>query len=430
MKLGAAKAAGLHTDQGPPLSIPVSFFVLAPLSLLAVGTLLSMQPSTTSRWTSQLLAATHVGTLGLLGSVMLGALYQMLPVLAGAPVPGARTGHGVWLLWVIGTCALVRALLVPSRWGFTVAMLGLGGALALFIPPVAVALARAPHRSENGHRVEVHGMRAAVFALAFVALYGLKMAWGWAHMALPADRVSLVAGHIVAGVLGWVGLLLAAVSTQIIPMFYLTEPMPRRASLLSLVIAVCSIVAAASAPMLGATAREVVFLAAPAALILWVLHPALTLRLLATRRRKRADMSVRFWQIGLGCAPLLVFIAIAGLLEEHPRWPLLFGWVTIFGWAGLIMHGMLTRILPFLVWFHRYAPRAGLERVPPMRRLFPASRARPALVLHTSGVAVGAVALGFGLPWMLRVAGISLFGAGLVLAYAMFRMLHVNSHSD
>ena len=41
-------------------------------------------------WAPTSLALAHLGTLGMLGMVMLGALYQMTPVVAGSPVPRIR----------------------------------------------------------------------------------------------------------------------------------------------------------------------------------------------------------------------------------------------------------------------------------------------------------------------------------------------------
>ena len=222
MRLGAANSAGLQPDQGPPLSVPAAFFILAPLSLIAAGLVLLFGPELTSRWTPALMAVTHIGTLGLLGSVMLGALYQMAPVLAGEPVPLVRLGHGVFAAWVVGSVALIGALMRPSSAAFTVAAVALGAALIAFLLPMAVALGRASSRAAGLHRVEVHGMRAAVTALCVTGLYGVYMASSWAQMALPANRTALLAGHVAIGLLGWIGILLTSVSTKIIPMFYLT----------------------------------------------------------------------------------------------------------------------------------------------------------------------------------------------------------------
>src|SRR5690606_25100302 len=99
--------------------------------------------------------------------------------------------------------------------------------------------------------------------------------------------------------------------------------------------------------------------------------PALTLRALSRRKRKRVDGSKGFWQLGLVAAPITLSLALLALLLDDPRWAVLFGWFAVWGWAGAIVLGMLTRIVPFLVWFHRFSALVGKVPVPPMRRMIP-----------------------------------------------------------
>ncbi len=104
-------AGGLRTDQAPPLSIPASFFLVAPVAMIASGVLLaSSDVVLVSRLMPFAMAATHLGTLGFLGALMLGALYQMIPVVAGVPVPWVRLAHVVHALFVAGLGMLVAGL--------------------------------------------------------------------------------------------------------------------------------------------------------------------------------------------------------------------------------------------------------------------------------------------------------------------------------
>ena len=94
----------LSLDQAPPLGIPASFFLTAPIAALAAGLFLCAQGGTAfvSSWVPSTLALTHVGTLGVLAMATFGALYQMTPVVAGAPVPAIRLAHAVHALLVLG----------------------------------------------------------------------------------------------------------------------------------------------------------------------------------------------------------------------------------------------------------------------------------------------------------------------------------------
>jgi hypothetical protein len=103
-----APTDGLNLEQAPPLAIPTSFFLVAPFAAIAAGLLLLVHGEAllVTRFAGPTAALTHLGTLGFVGSVMLGALYQMIPVVAGAPVPFARAAHGVHVGLVAGVASL------------------------------------------------------------------------------------------------------------------------------------------------------------------------------------------------------------------------------------------------------------------------------------------------------------------------------------
>ena len=67
------------------------------LLLDSPDTVLALEPdaAVASRWSSTTLATVHLMPLGLLGQVMLGALWQFMPVAAGANVPRARLTGGI-----------------------------------------------------------------------------------------------------------------------------------------------------------------------------------------------------------------------------------------------------------------------------------------------------------------------------------------------
>ncbi len=83
-------SANLSLDQAPPIHLPLRLLLTAPWFAAAAGVLAMAagEGALASRWTPTALALTHLITIGFLGQAMCGALLQMLPVIAGAPVPG------------------------------------------------------------------------------------------------------------------------------------------------------------------------------------------------------------------------------------------------------------------------------------------------------------------------------------------------------
>lgn len=408
----------LSIDQAPPQSVPLSFYAILPVALAAAGTLLAVQGNLllTTNWLPQTIAWTHLGTLGLLTAAMFGSMYQMVPVVLGTPVPGTRLAYAVAIGLALGIVGLVAGLALGIRPLILAGGVLLGLAFCGFVLPMAIALLRA---RGGGHTRT--GMRGALVCVLALALVGLRLAWGHAMGVLPDNRGVWLAVHVALGLLGWVGTLIMAVSWQTVPMFYLTQALaPQWTRILSLLVPASALLATLFA--LGNLPLTAILLAAfPAALVVWVLQPGYVALLLHRRRRRRLDPTLHFWWLGLACAPLTLVAAILTWTVDWQPAPLLFGWLAIVGWAGAIVHGMLTRIVPFLVWFHRFAEVAGKWVVPSMKQLLPDREVTWNLRAHAATVLCGVAAILSGADLLARATGLLLVATGILLALALLR---------
>lgn len=404
---------GLRTDQAPPLAIPAAFFLTAPAAMFVCGVMIAWAgPGMfASRWHPLSLAATHLVTLGYLGSIMLGALFQMAPVVAGVPVPGARYAHAILGAWGLGVTALVAGLATGHPLLLQAAPTLLGVAILTFVGAMTAALARAPAKTRT-----VSAMRLALVGMVVVATIGVLLVLRRAGVVSPLpDAASATTAHAASGALGWVGLLLVGVSWQVIPMFYLAPALPRWSEAPTLAAGSLLTFGLPLAVAGGGGPWTIAALAAPAAIAIWGVHPVMAVRAILRRRRRRADFSLRFWLGGLACGALTLALAVGAALGDDPRWAVALGWTAGWGWAGLITHGMLSRIVPFLVWFHRFSPLVGRVPTPSMRELLPEPRLRVALVLHIAAVVTGLVAIGTGRDALARLAGALLAATAVVL---------------
>jgi hypothetical protein len=373
--------SGLSLDQAPPISVPLRFFLAAPLFAVAAALAALWQGAALydSRWSPAMLGITHLLTLGYMGLVMMGALLQMLPVVAGTPVrQPVRVARIVHVLATAGIALLAVGLMFTLPHLLHLAMLALGLVLPAFAVLVFITLRRA-----LPHNLTAQAMRLAVLMFAATVLLGLVLlsnhAFGWW---LPA-RQTLTDLHLAWGLLGWVGILIAGVSYQVVPMFLLTSPYPL-------------LLARWLAPALFALLLLFVF-AAWSSTLRGLLGVALaggfaafavvTLRLQQERRRKLPDVPLNFWRIGLLCLLLAILLWCAAQLSAPlaamPQVDLLLGVLMIVGFAMSLINGMLYKILPFLVWFHLQGRRgtSGIK-VPNVREVLPESHTRPQMWLH------------------------------------------------
>ncbi|MBW2400816.1 MAG: hypothetical protein JRG80_16335, partial [Deltaproteobacteria bacterium] len=285
----------LQLDQAPPLAVPTTFFVTAPIAAFAAGGLLLAYGASalTSNWAPQTLALTHLGTLGFLAMTMFGALYQLAPVVAGARVPAVGLSRAVHALLVLGLAGLVAGLITATTAVTMVALLSLALAVMLFMVPMARALHRAPTRNAT-----VSGMRLAVSSLLLAMFLGLWMAHGHIGMPFPGSRSLWVQVHLGIGFLGWVGGLISAVSWQVLPMFYGATPHSEascRVTLAGIALGVALptlVLALDFAGVLPASWPEPSRLAAlcalPAVIAVWCLQPFWALRGIAIARHRES----------------------------------------------------------------------------------------------------------------------------------------------
>ena len=410
---------GLALEQAPPIGAPFRFFLTAPLFGLAAVVLLLWlgPPALTSRWNPGLLALTHLLTLGVLAMVMFGALLQMLPVVAGAPVARpVAVATVVHLPLIAGTLALAAGFATLEPWLLRTALPLLAVAVGVLAAAALSSLARAPRR-----HAAVRGMTFAVVALVVASGLGLWLLAGHGG-GVALARGMLTDLHAGWALLGWVGLLVVGVAFQVVPMFQMTPEYPAPltrglvpglfAALLLWTVGM-AVPALAPAAVLGAA----LLLGGLAAFAL------ATLELQRRRKRRLPDVTHDFWRLGMACLLLALLLWLVGHAapgwSADPRAAPLLGGLVLLGFALSVVNGMLYKIVPFLVWFHLQNRLLQLdlfaagERVPHMKQVLPDALGRRQLRVHALAVVLWPPALLWPAPLVYPLA--LLFGLSFAL---------------
>jgi hypothetical protein len=383
--------AGLAFEQAPPFILPLRFFLTAPLFLFAAAGMILFTPEAlASRWTPQALALTHALTLGFLAMVMLGALTQMLPVVAGSPLPAPRLV--AWLSHVplmLGTVALMTGFLRTEPIAFGIGITLLGSGLVVFLTAAAISMMRAVAS------VTVTGIRFALTSLAITITLGLALALMRAGVwTLPAIEAS-IAAHVAFGLLGWVLLLVIGVAYQVVPMFQITPPYPPWLSRWLESAMFTLLLGHAAASLLPSFAATLIDVGLAGGILLFALT---TLRLQSQQRRKLPDVTLDYWRLGMVSLIACVAAWLAAQLwpawADSPSYPLLLAVLFIGGFAVSVVSGMLYKIVPFLAWFHLQAQlQARAGSIPTMKEMITECWTRWQFRLHLAACALLATAV-------------------------------------
>lgn len=407
--------AGLSTEQAPPIGVPFAFFLTAPWFAAAAGlALVWLGPGLIlTRWAPGTLAATHLLGLGFLGLTMIGALFQLLPVLVGAPVPRVVAVSRLVYVLLIGGIAL----LVSGFWsGVTdvqVAALGpLGTGVVILVVALGLALRRAAADSDTARGIElaVAGLLLAVglgatIVLALDARIGLMSLPGWVDL------------HLSWALLGWAGMLLIAIGSQLVPLFHVTPPYAawfRQAAPAVLFLALLGVTAGhiGDQAWLRAIGEAV-------ALAVLAVFAVATLRRQAARRRPVWDATLSFWWLGMAC----LLGAVAASLLDAPDTTV--GVLALAGVAVAVPSGVLYKVAPFLAWFHlqgEQIARGRLDVAVPHMKSFVSDRAAYVhFALHAAALVLllGALA---GWEMLARPAGVLFTAASVVQGVNLLRV--------
>lgn len=399
-------------DATPPISAPLRFFLTAPLFGILLGLLLlGLNPDyLLSRWSWPVLAGTHLLTLGMLAPVMVGAMIQMLPVVAGVSLR-----RPLWLAaWSHLWLTLGALLMVSGFWWQQPSLLRGGGVMliAALLPFALLALHDLWGRStkDSTSRLMVLALLALAAAVALGALLLGHVAWG-----LPLDVQTLTHLHVLWGGLGWVLGLVIGVAYTVVPMFQTT---PRYPALLEQrgLYALLAVLLLSSALLLTPSLR---WLAVLLAALLAAAFAVLTLKLLRQSRRS-GEMSLRFWQISMACLALSALAACVTALGLASL-ELLVGVLFLYGFAGSVISGMLYKIVPFLVWLHLQRLSQRRYAIPNMKQIILEPAIKRQLMLHLAAVLLLALAMLWPLRLVMVLAALALIGAQALLGWNLLQ---------
>jgi len=379
-------SASLSYQNAPPFSVPMRFFLTAPLFAVAAAVLLlGAGEFPFSRWQPAAIAATHLVVLGFAAMIMVGALFQLVPVLCGGVIPRPRLVAGlVHAGLTAGTLLFPVGLVVHNPFLIYAGVAALGAGFAVFLLAALVALRTAPGRGPS-----IGNIRLSLVSLLLAVCLGMHAAAGRAGAVWVHALANLPGVHLAWGLIGWVGLLLIGVAYQVVPMFQITPPYPDwlQRYLGKLIFSLMLVWSAQLfTPLPDLILRLVGMLLAGALMV----FAGMTLWLQFRRRRQVADVTLTFWRLGMGSLLLATLLWSAGNLvaPEAGRMSsmdLTLGILIIVGCVQSVICGMLYKIVPFLAWLHLQS--AGVKGAK-MHDFIPGGRAELQLRLHGISLAL------------------------------------------
>ncbi|WP_277678913.1 hypothetical protein [Gracilibacillus dipsosauri] len=305
--------------------------------------------------------AFHLLILGFAVMVVMGAMYQMIPVVLLTPIWNERFGFYQYIITISGILILsIQLGLKPSIAFYGGAITIIGILMFLFQMYLTIKAQKQKNR--------ITGLVVGALTFLFLTIIaGFLLAWNIGNGEILRHE-SIFSSHLLFGLTGWFTLLIIGFSYKLVPMFSLAHGFSMRwikkayfIYLLGMFFLILSFW------MNDSTLSQIGWL------LLWIGFTLFLLdirEMLAKRLRRQLDRSFRFALMAIYFGSVIHFLAfIVSLMKANAViWGVLI-YLYIMTWIIFSILGYLKKIVPVLWWTLKYDKKIGKEQVPALKDL-------------------------------------------------------------
>ncbi|MBU1667163.1 hypothetical protein KKC13_02020 [bacterium] len=374
----------ISKDFAPPLKliapffkIGVSFYLIAMMALLAFHGSFSYQEMAVAGWI-------HLFLLGFVMMIIFGAMAQLIPVVL-------EVGHAVVDLYyvILPLLGMGTIIMVMGFW-LEPSLLSYGGVLVFISMIIFASEAFVTLKKTEIHTLTVKTIAVSNGYLLLGILTGFVIALGLSGV-VTIDINSMLKAHIYAVLGGFVLLTVMGLSLTLIPMFSLAHgfdetPIKRGFILVAVGVGIVFIGSIISVTLLQWIGYITTLIG-----VGFYIYQIYSIYKLTVR--KEMDIWAKSMLFGFSSLILSVILGIIYLLGATPPWLHASVWFFMLGFIGFLINGHLYKIVPFLVWFERFSPLVGKEKVPMLHEMYPKNQANMMFWYSSSGTVLGGIGL-------------------------------------
>lgn len=404
----------ISRDFAPPLDLIAPFFKIGALlylfsmiALIGFNSSFAYQEIAVAGWV-------HLFLLGFVMVIIFGAMAQLIPVVL-------EVGHAVVdLYYVILPLLGIGTLIMVAGFWIEPALLSYGGLLVLSSMIIFALEAFATLKKAEINTLTVKTIAVSNTYLLLGILTGFAIALGL-NGTISINVDTMLKAHVYAVLGGFVLLTIMGLSLTLIPMFSLAHgfdetPIKRGFNLVAIGVGIVFIGALVSLDILQWLGYLITIIGAGFYLYQIYIIYKLTVR-------KEMDIWAKAMFFGFGSLILSIVLGVIYLLGASDSWLHTSAWFFILGFIGFLINGHLYKIVPFLVWFERFAPLVGKEKVPMLHEMYPKEQANMMFWFSSIGTTLGGLGLLLENDFLFKSGASLLIIGGVFLYLSMSKML-------
>ena len=403
-------------DFAPPFKLISPFFILGAIFyLLSVVFIFFISTDNLSMLDTKILSFVHLFLLGFVMMIIFGAMAQLVPVVLEVGHFGVELFYAIWPLLSIGTIMMAFGFLSYPM------LLPFGGVVVLIAMMIFVMEIFLTIKKVKKFNLVISSLLISNIFLFFGIIFGLVMALGYAGM-VAVDINALLKGHVFLVVVGYIVVTIMGLSVVLLPMFGLSHGFSKKPLEIAIAAVSLSVLAVVLSSLIGLVFLAYVGYGVAAVGLLIYFYFIYTIH--KTRARKEIDIYAK--SLIFAYSSLMISLAFGLIYLAVGYEPLLLAsaWMIFFGFFAFVITGHIYKIIPFLVWFERFSPLVGKQKVPMLADMLPAKSSSAQFIFGALGVVVVAIALLLEDGTILKAGASFLLMGALAFVKSVFYMIN------
>lgn len=406
----------ISQDFAPPFKLILPYFIIGSIFyVVSVLFLFFISEKNLFMIDTKILAFVHIFLLGFVMMIIFGAMAQLVPVVL-------EVGHfGVELFYAIWPLLLIGAVLMGMGFVSYPTLLPFGGvvvliAFAIFIVEIFLTIKKVKSLTLVMSSVLI----ANIFLLIGI-VFGLIMALGYAGM-INIDISLLLRSHVFSVVGGYVLITLMGLSVVLLPMFGLSHGFSMKPLKIAMSVMSASVLFVILSSLSKVTFFE--YLGYVLAIVSLSIYFYLINTIYKTRARKEIDIYAKSLIFAYFSMIVSLVLGVLYLGSSYEPFLLSCAWLMFFGLFGFAITGHMYKIVPFLVWFDKFSPLVGKQKVPMLADMLPKKSSQAQLVFCGVGVVIIAVAIIFQNAVFIKAGASFLLIGSIAFVRSVFYMVN------
>ena len=375
-------------DFAPPFKLIAPFFIIGSIFYMISNFLLFSFNVEQFSLTTDLYVVSwaHIFLLGFVMMTIFGAMAQLIPVVLERGHFSVDFYYIIWPLLTLGVVFMGYGFI------FSHLVLSFGGMMVLIAMSIFSIETFLTIKDVKEYGLVVISVLISNVFLITGVIIGFVMALTFAGF-ISADVMLLLKAHIYMLLGGYIFITIMGFSYILIPMFGLahgfsTKPLKLAIWLQSIGVVLVLVSALINLDFLSKIGY---FCSLISALSYFYLIYTIN----QTRARKENDMYIISLLVAFIFFAIGLVFGVLHVISSNEMYAVLSAWLVFVGFFGFMISGHLYKIVPFLVWYERFSPLVGKQKVPMLGDMVPTKSANFQIYLTTIGIVLFSFAIFF-----------------------------------